>query len=215
VLLGAWTQDAVESQVRWFPFPATTVHPRPRTRPHPPLYLATSTPSGIERAARDRLPLLHYWGTPVAPRQRVEARYAEALARVGGGPPVHVHSLIVLVADDERRTRHMLHEHLIASFRAGDWPHVPQAQNRHVGPDGTPLDRDARASAVAAQAIVGPPAAVAAGLQAFCEQTQAHRLVLFMEPIVERNALLVSIERFAREVAPAFTSPTARENRPC
>jgi hypothetical protein len=45
---------------------------------------------------------------------------------------------------------------------------------------------------------------VIASLRAYCERTLAARLVLFMEPIVERNTLLTSIERFAKEVAPAF-----------
>jgi alkanesulfonate monooxygenase SsuD/methylene tetrahydromethanopterin reductase-like flavin-dependent oxidoreductase (luciferase family) len=125
VLLGAWTKDTVESRSRWFPFPATTVSPRPLTRPYPPLFLATRTPASIAYAARHGLPLLHYWGTPVEARQRVEAHYASTRARDGEQPPRHVHSLIVLVVDDEARTRRTLYEHLITAFRAGDWPHVP------------------------------------------------------------------------------------------
>lgn len=109
------------------------------------------------------------------------------------------------MTDNEEPVRERLRDNLVASFRAGDWPHVPQAKDRLVDSDGNPIDRIDRytlAGYVAANAIVGPPSLVARRVLDLHEAIGASRLVLFMEPIVEREMLLSSVKRFALEVAP-------------
>jgi alkanesulfonate monooxygenase SsuD/methylene tetrahydromethanopterin reductase-like flavin-dependent oxidoreductase (luciferase family) len=202
VLLDAWRKKEVSAQSRWATFAPVSVNPRPRTKPHPPLFLASTTPSTVAFAAANKLPLLHYWGTPLEARIATERLYAEAAS----GPVDHVHALVVVVADDEASTRAALAERLKQSFRDGDWPHVPQARNRHVGPDGQPIAREKLAEFVAQHALVGPPDRICQRLQEIRTKLGAQRFVLFMEAIADRKSILSSIERFAREVMPHFAT---------
>lgn len=194
------TLDALEAA--WSP--ASELMPRPRTRPHPPLYVASTTSASVAYAARLGAPLLHYFAAPLAARARVEAAYREAAGRAGRSSEgvEHVHALIAWVSDDGERTRERLRENLLRSFTAGDYPHVPQAGNRHVGPDGRPLGRDALAEFAARGALVGSPAELARALMRLREDHGIRRFVLYMEPIAERAELLESIQRFAKEVVP-------------
>jgi alkanesulfonate monooxygenase SsuD/methylene tetrahydromethanopterin reductase-like flavin-dependent oxidoreductase (luciferase family) len=183
-----------------------TIEPPVRTRPHPPLFLGTSTDKGIAGAARHGLALQHYFATPARIRLDVETRYAKLHAELhgddAGSTPDHLHTLIVVVADDEAPAREQLAAALTESFVAGHHPTVPQAPDRHVGPDGRPLDRATLAGYVARGAIVGSPAAVVDGLGAFIAETGARRLVLYHEAIADARLTLGSLERFAIDVAP-------------
>lgn len=201
VALDAWTKETVEAHGRWHDFTPVRVNPRPLTSPHPPLFLATSTPASVALAARHGLPLLHYFATPPEARVKVEAAY-EAARPADVAPAEHVHALIVCVHDDEAEARARLTAALTRSFTDGDHPSVPQAANRHVGPDGKPYERAAMAAHVAAASPVGPPARVAEQIAAFSAGTGARRLVLYMEAVGDAAMTRASIERFAREVRP-------------
>ena len=201
VLLGAWTKDLVSSSNPYFPFEPVPITPKPFTDPHPPLFVGSVTPAGIESAARNGLPLLHYWASPLEARLAAESQHRKA----GGDPEVrHVHSLIVVLCDDETDARQTLRHYLLELFRAGDWPHVPQAQKRHVDAKGNPLDREDLAGYVASQAIVGPPSAVIQQLRSFQQSSGGSRFVVLMEALGQRQPILRSIERFALEVIPAM-----------
>lgn len=178
----------------------TAIQPPPHTRPHPPLLLATSSSPGITFAARNQLALQHYFATPVPQRLAVEAAYREI--RPEG--PAHLHTLIVIV-DDTAGRRDQLAAALRRSFRAGEHPHVPQAVNRHVGPDGKPADSAAMAAQVAANAIIGSPAQVVDELGAFIDTTGARRIAIYPEAIADAEVTLKSLENFAGLVAPQLT----------
>lgn len=201
VLLDAWSGAEVSRETRWHNFTPVRVTPRPRTLPHPPLFMATSTPGAIAFAAARGLPLLHYFATPPDMRMKVEDAYRAALPP-GAAPAEHMHGLIAIVHDDEAEARARLHAALEASFRTGDHPNVPQGEGRHKGPDGKPFDRTQMAGLVAAASPVGPPARVAEQINGFIAATGARRLVLYMEAIADRALTLASIERFAAEVRP-------------
>jgi alkanesulfonate monooxygenase SsuD/methylene tetrahydromethanopterin reductase-like flavin-dependent oxidoreductase (luciferase family) len=176
------------------------IQPPPRTSPHPELLLATASPSGLEFAAKNGLALQHYFATPAAPRVQIETRYRELS---GETPPVsgHLHTLIAVV-DSAPDGRDRLHGALRCSFREGDHPHVPQTSNRHVGPDGRPLDPDAMADMVASQAIIGPPAQVVDELGRFIELTGARRIAVYHEAIGDAAATMKSLQDFALLVVP-------------
>ena len=189
------------------------IQPAIRTRPHPPLFLATSSDKGVAFAADRGYALQHYFATPAEARVAVEAKYAEYAGSNADSTPAHLHTLIVVVTDPAASmptVREQLKAALTESFRAGDHPTVPQAVNRHVGPDGKPMDREQMADFVANAAIVGPPAQVVDELGAFIEQTGARRLALYHEAIADPASTLTSIERFASDVAPqlAKVGPT-------
>ncbi|MEM9746424.1 MAG: LLM class flavin-dependent oxidoreductase [Actinomycetota bacterium] len=172
----------------------SVLQPPPLTEPHPPLLLATRTPAAIEFAARHELPLQHYFASPVDQRRELEAVY-EAANPVSGAH--HLHTLIVVVDDDEETTRRLLTDRLTESFRAGDWPHVPQIGVRHANPDGTRRDSAAMARQVADGAIVGDVSKVRDGLAEFVEQTGARRLAFFVEAIADPARIRRTIDEIA------------------
>jgi alkanesulfonate monooxygenase SsuD/methylene tetrahydromethanopterin reductase-like flavin-dependent oxidoreductase (luciferase family) len=188
------------------------IEPPPRTRPHPPLFLGTSTAKGIACAARHSLALQHYFASPIQARLDVEAQYAKLHSELHGDDaeptPDHLHTLIVVVADNEARARQQLTAALTESFIAGHHPVVPQAPERHVGPDGQPLDRAALAGYVAQGAIVGSPTAVVDALGTFITETGARRLGLYHEATADPHLTLSSLERFATDVAPQLNDPS-------
>ncbi len=51
IVLRAWTEERLTWNGRYFQFDGIEVLPKPRQKPHPPVWLAASSPSAIERAA--------------------------------------------------------------------------------------------------------------------------------------------------------------------
>ncbi|MEM7409639.1 MAG: LLM class flavin-dependent oxidoreductase [Myxococcota bacterium] len=180
---------------------AMRVEPQPFSPQGPPLFAATSSPGGLAFAARNGLPLQHYFAMPAQGRVAVEAQY-EKERPDAVDPPEHLHTLIVHVTSEPDRDRERLREALTTSFQDGDWPAVPGAEGRHRDADGNPVDRAAMATGVADGAILGDPQQVAEALRAFIDTTGARRIALYAEAIADREATLASIERFAKEVAP-------------
>jgi alkanesulfonate monooxygenase SsuD/methylene tetrahydromethanopterin reductase-like flavin-dependent oxidoreductase (luciferase family) len=195
-LLEVWTRSGTDNT-------ATEVQPPPRTRPHPPLLLATASDAGVEFAARNGFALQHYFATPAVPRVQLERRYRE-LRGERGSTPGHLHTLIVVV-DGTPGRRDQLADALRRSFHEGDHRLVPQAPNRHVGRDGKPMDPDTMAKYVAEQAIVGSPSQVVDELGGFIETTGARRIALFHEAIGDASMALKSLQDFALLVAPQLT----------
>lgn len=111
--------------------------------------------------------------------------------------------------DDEEKARARLEQALCESFKAGDWPHVPQARNRHLDAEGRPLDKSVLAGFVAQMALVGTPERVADQLREIETATGATRFVLYMEAIAEKEIILESVERFAGEVMPLLSTNVA------
>jgi probable F420-dependent oxidoreductase len=51
VLKAIWTTDPVEFKGEFYQVPKSIIQPKPVQKPHPPIYLAAFTPSGMKRAA--------------------------------------------------------------------------------------------------------------------------------------------------------------------
>lgn len=202
---GRWDEEPRASAQRllelWSdPRQSVAIQPPARTMPHPPLLLATSSSPGVEFAARNHIALQHYFATPVQQRIAVEAAYRDC--RAGSGDvPDHLHTLIVIV-DETAGRREQLAAALRRAFRAGDHPHVPQAVNRHIGPDGKPAGPEAMAESVAANAIIGSPARVVDELGGFIDATGARRIAIYPEAIADPAVTLKSLEDFAEAVVP-------------
>src|SRR5262249_34718902 len=58
--VGAWTNDVFEWSGRWFKVPPRRVHPKPLQRPHPPLWMASTSPDSHAIAGRHGLGLLSF-----------------------------------------------------------------------------------------------------------------------------------------------------------
>jgi alkanesulfonate monooxygenase SsuD/methylene tetrahydromethanopterin reductase-like flavin-dependent oxidoreductase (luciferase family) len=60
VVLGAWTTDVFSWDGKYFKVPPRRVHPKPIQTPHPPIWMATSSPQGHEVAGQLGLGLLSF-----------------------------------------------------------------------------------------------------------------------------------------------------------
>jgi alkanesulfonate monooxygenase SsuD/methylene tetrahydromethanopterin reductase-like flavin-dependent oxidoreductase (luciferase family) len=59
IVMQAWTQDAVHFKGQHFTIPGISVHPKPETRPHPPLAMAVTSEESIRWAARNGFRMLN------------------------------------------------------------------------------------------------------------------------------------------------------------
>ncbi len=176
------------------------IQPPPRTSPHPPVLMATSSEAGLKCAAANGFALQHYFATPAAARVSLEQRYRD----IGGDDQDHLHTVIAIV-DDEPDARQRLGAALRESFRNGDHPHVPQAPKRHLGPDGTALPPDAMAERVAAGAIIGSVGQVVDELADFILETGARRVAVYHEAIGDADRTLESLQEFGDHVIPQLS----------
>ncbi|MGV0772917.1 LLM class flavin-dependent oxidoreductase [Mycobacterium syngnathidarum] len=179
---------------------ALTLQPPVRTKPHPNLLMATASAAGIEFAAQHGLPLQHYFATPAEQRVQLQRRYQE-LSPETAAAPGHLHTLIVIVDSADGR-REQLAGALERSFRDGEHPHVPQASDRHHGPDGQPVGPAEMADIVAGNAIIGGPAQVLDELGRFMQTTGAQRIAVYPEAIGDRKLAIATLEALAADVLP-------------
>ena len=181
-----------------------TVRPRPRTLPHPPIYVATATAEAVEVAARLRLPLQFYFAADTESRVKTIEQYRGFAQEHGwDGEIDHLHAIPCLVEADESLARERMSAGLIASFNTGNHPGLQD-------PD---LDLSKRAEmtpalvvSVIGQSPVGPPDRVLEWFDEFIAATGARNFALYMEPLGDPQATLASISRFAEDVMPRLRS---------
>ncbi|MEM7339927.1 MAG: LLM class flavin-dependent oxidoreductase [Actinomycetota bacterium] len=170
----------------------STLQPPVLTTPHPPLLMATRSESAIRFAAQNKLPLQHYFASPVRARLDQEQIYRDASS--SAVDPAHLHTMIVVVDGDEEATRRDLTTQLTQSFRDGDWPHVPQGGPGHVDANGRPVDRAVMARSVAEGAIIGPAGKVRDEIERFRATTGANRLAFYVEAIADPARIRTTID---------------------
>lgn len=206
VLLNVWTNPEATSIAEPFLFESLPVNPRPRTNPHPPLFIASAGGESLALAARNRLPIQHYFATPAEARIGAEGRYVDA-ARAAGVDPEgieHLHCLIVIVTDDDvDETREELVRNLTYSFSTGDHPTLA-TERKHVDADGNQLSREDMARGAASRAIIGDVDRIISELTSYIELTEARRIATFQEIVVDPARALASVSAFGRQVMPVL-----------
>ena len=203
-LIDLLSQTDVSSDSEHFPFPKLTVRPRPRTRPHPPIYVASANEGSIAEAARRRLPLQFHFPMDAATRVKIIEQYRERARQHGwDGDADHLHAIPCLVDDDESSARERMTAGMRASFHSGDHPLLPVAEAQHGARS---MDYDAVATGVIGQSPIGPPERVLEWLEEFIAATGARKFAFYMEPLGDPQATLRSISRFAEDVLPRLRS---------
>ena len=100
LLLAALSRDRVGAAGEFFRFREVPVVPRPRTRPHPPVVVAATSPATAELAAARGLPVLLGLHADDEEKQDMMDRYGAAAARHGTAPAGgHVAAVVAQVAD--------------------------------------------------------------------------------------------------------------------
>ena len=212
VLVPCFTQDAVEYHGQFFDFPARNVIPKPRQKPHPPLWVACSNIATIASAGQWGMGALGFqFVSPEAARAWVNRYYTSLtrdLQRLADYP---VNANIAMVSafmcaptDEEAREKAagwtffvfcLSHygRHGMAEPGRGDmwklyqeWRHTPKAQETLKA------------------GLIGSPETIRRRLAEF-EATNVDQVILLNQTgRTSHQDICESLELFAREVMPEF-----------
>ena len=207
LLLAALSRDRVGAAGEFFRFREVPVVPRPRTRPHPPVVVAATTPATAEFAAARGLPVLLGLHTDDGGKQELMGRYAVGAARHGIAPTGgHVAAVVAQVADTRAEARRLLRRQLPRWLGPGLAGYVPV--------DGRPRparDPDAYAELLCRIHPVGTAADCAETMAATARRTGIEHLICMVEGSGDPAAVQENIARLGAEVLPRLPG---RDGRP-
>jgi alkanesulfonate monooxygenase SsuD/methylene tetrahydromethanopterin reductase-like flavin-dependent oxidoreductase (luciferase family) len=191
ILVRAWTEPRVSNDGPAWQFADVAVGPRPVQQPHPPLYLAGTSPETMTLAIERGLPLLL---SLEPPEGRQLDHYREAAATLGRPDDVSGFSLARYVCigrtDDEADA--LVDRLLPALMRRRRWA--------------PPMTLDeAKEHFLASQAIVGGPGRCIEQIADLIGRTGISHLrcVFSGNGVLDRDTTLEGLALFAREVLPA------------
>jgi alkanesulfonate monooxygenase SsuD/methylene tetrahydromethanopterin reductase-like flavin-dependent oxidoreductase (luciferase family) len=194
VLRQAWTQPAVRHRGRFWTLDGVPVGPAPVQQPHPPLFVAGTSPDTIRFAAREGLPLLLAAHPPEA-EQLALYRAARGGPEPPPGPVLTRHVCIAPTARAAAEQVERLLPRLLSRRRA------LTAQRGRPAADDPAADRERFLSR---EAVAGDPAACLAQLTSLAAATGAVELrcVFNGDGATPAGDVEALAGLFAREVLP-------------
>jgi alkanesulfonate monooxygenase SsuD/methylene tetrahydromethanopterin reductase-like flavin-dependent oxidoreductase (luciferase family) len=218
VMLRAWTEAPLVHEGKYYQLRLPELRPRPRQRPHPPIWYSASSPDSVRDYGRRGAPLLMARLSLAALRQRL-ALYEAGLAESGLGLPaqrdlreqaavwrfVHVAESQARAEDELgaalRRTRHHM-VHARATHNPADF-HVPAAR---VNPWNDPLvsDEDGARYSLEHSALYGTAERVAEQVAELRDAGARHVLCQLSTGYLPHAAVMESMRRFGEQVIPRF-----------
>jgi alkanesulfonate monooxygenase SsuD/methylene tetrahydromethanopterin reductase-like flavin-dependent oxidoreductase (luciferase family) len=107
VIRKAWTEEAFGYEGTYFRFPETTVYPRVLQRPHPPMWVASTTPPTLQYAVQHRYPVMGSALLTLPRAKEYFAQYQSLLAEAGRDPASAVFALSrrIYISEDTREVR--------------------------------------------------------------------------------------------------------------
>ncbi len=211
LILRSWTQPRVSFEGKFFHTHQLAVLPKPVQKPHPPIMVATVTPSSAVFAARRGYPLMAGFGSIP---ELLESRIAYAQTWTAAGrPPEEIRYFLnrrVFVADSVEDARHETEESLLWGARYQALHGAPTAPGEPEHPEFMGYGpRWKRLSETTANAffdewsLLGDPETIVKRIQRFQETLGVTHLMCNMAfGWIEPRKVLRSMERFAREVMP-------------
>lgn len=212
IMKSAWTTGRCSANGEHIQFPQIHVHPRPLTRPHPPLYTVAMTDQTIEWAARQAIPLLLPYGFSDQQTLGVLNRYNEFADKAGidaSGMP-HVLTAMAGVSNNGAQVKETTRERLLwweeASERAMQFGETlaterygKRAGEEKIWGGGGLFDRVAT---YMENSPIGTPQECIDKLNRTVEVTGISRIALALEGVGQRQAVLDSIQQFSEDVMP-------------
>lgn len=195
----AWTDERVSFDGQFYRVKDIAVTPKPVQQPHPPIWLGARGERSARRAAQFRAPLLLVGG------REVYDAYAAALHDEGIDPatmPV-LGSRPTIVADDPEQAWAAVRDHVhYTGSLYGDW----YREAADLPTDESRIGRLVQDPEIRrANYLIGNPAEVIAGIEAWRQQIPYTHLIFTATPAGMRTAQTTPwLERFAREVMPHF-----------
>jgi len=102
IIVGAWSQDCLRHEGRFWRFDEVAVYPRPTQKPHPPVWVAGNSPESAAWAGRHGFDMMSVAHTFPPERARVAmAAWKAGLAECGDDPEQHRSQLLVRVWVEE------------------------------------------------------------------------------------------------------------------
>ena len=194
VLRQAWTEPAVRHRGRFWTLDDVPVGPVPVQQPHPPLFVAGTSPDTIRFAAREGLPLL----LAAHPPEAEQLALYRAAGRSGPPPPGPVLTRHICIAPTPRGAAEQVERllpRLLSRRRA-----LAAQRGRPVS-DALPADRE---QFLSREAVAGDPAACLAQLTSLAVETGAAELrcVFNGDGATRADDAEARAGLFAREVLP-------------
>ena len=210
LMQAAWTQERFSFRGRHYAVePETTLTPRPLQRPHPPIWYAVSAPGSLRRAAERGcvlLPSPRHELSELAKHYRV---YDEACTAVGFAPAERPVIREVFVAESQERAEQLAAPGVEYLFRELYGAKSAQGE-RQLRTDSGQLITDKQQvdfESLKNRFVIGDPDYAIRQIERYRDELGATELICWMHvPGVSGADALQSVELFAREVMPAFTS---------
>jgi alkanesulfonate monooxygenase SsuD/methylene tetrahydromethanopterin reductase-like flavin-dependent oxidoreductase (luciferase family) len=200
VLLAALSRDRVGAAGEFFRFREVPVVPRPRTRPHPPVVVAATSPATAELAAARGLPVLLGLHADDEGKRGMMDIYAAAAARHGVAPAGgHVAAVVAQVGDSRAEARRLLRERLPRWLGPGLAGYVPVDGRARPA-----RDPDAYAEWLCRVHPVGTAADCAGAMAETARRTGIGHLVCMVEGSGDPAAVRENIARLGAEVLPGL-----------
>jgi alkanesulfonate monooxygenase SsuD/methylene tetrahydromethanopterin reductase-like flavin-dependent oxidoreductase (luciferase family) len=107
IIRRAWTEEAFAHEGTYYRFPETTVYPRILQRPHPPIWIASTTPPTLQYAVKYRYPVMGSALLTLPRAKEYFALYQSLLAEDGQDPARAIFALSrrIYVSEDRREVR--------------------------------------------------------------------------------------------------------------
>jgi len=196
LLMAALTRDRVRGTGPAFTFGEVAIVPRPRTRPHPPVVVACTSPASGALAATRGLPMLLGLHAGDDHKREMAACYSSA-APPGRPRPGHIAAVVAYVADTREQARRVLRRELprwlgpgLAGYQRADrQPHPVR-------------DPQAYAELLSRIHPVGTAQQCARSMTATIERTGIRHLLCLVEGGGDRARTLENIARLGGEVLP-------------
>jgi alkanesulfonate monooxygenase SsuD/methylene tetrahydromethanopterin reductase-like flavin-dependent oxidoreductase (luciferase family) len=218
IIQSAWTDDVLRFEGQFFRIPGVIVNPKPLQRPHPPIYIAASSPDGVEFAARLGLNLF----LPIHTRSREQLlqlsnSYWKLLESYGKDRSQRELGLLIPMhlaettgkARDRAQDGIMSYYRTIADMRSdyiqwlnGQGIDLPSRLGKTATGEGLTFER-----VCSEHAVVGDSDTALAALKQLINETGATHILAWMNMGSARHDLVLeSMKQFARDLMPRLES---------
>lgn len=181
-MIAIWTQDRPSHEGDFISFPETEIYPKPKQRPHPPIWVGGGGPKSVEIAAEFATGWLPPWISPEAYPERIADLKAAAALKGRAEVEYDIATEVYACIDTSDA---------VAQRNA--------ARTTGVLPEG--FADDATADAIADAGLIGSPERIAEKLRRYVEAGVKHYEIKFIYRSIPH--LLEQLELFAAEVVPS------------
>jgi alkanesulfonate monooxygenase SsuD/methylene tetrahydromethanopterin reductase-like flavin-dependent oxidoreductase (luciferase family) len=195
LLLAALTRARISAAGPTFAFREVPIVPQPRTRPHPAVVLACTSPTTAALAAERGLPML--LGMHIDDNGKRDMVTSYATARTGRPQMEHVAAVLAYVADTRAEAERRLRTELPRWLRPGLAGYVP-VDNRPY----TPRDPDRYTELLCRIHPIGTPEDCIQSMATTVERTGIRHLILMVEGAGTSDRTRENITRIGAEVLP-------------